>query len=411
MTDRRLAKILRIDSEGAPRDGKIYGKLGSVGLNDLLQLLGMGHRTATVRLENRGQQGRIYFRDGVLLHATAGSTEGERALLKLVNWLDADFVVEDGLEGNPPATISKNPDAVMLGLLTRLDEGWVPEMTPFPLLDRPTTSPTVLDTRPKPRTPPRPRPRRTRRPAKVLIAATSMVLAAAAAAVAFIYPRTDLTGLPPVSVAGLPGISPGESGIAAEILQGSIDDGRRDAATVLAAHGLSLSGPQTLGANGGDEVPQVGDGAAAAEPEVPPAPAAPEFGHLLVVVEPWAEVAVDGVEKGQTPLPELRLTAGGHQLVLSNPNFVGVIRDRVQVIAGQSVQRRYSFNDSGTLRLLVRPWADVYVDGRHAGQTPIGALPLPPGSHTIVMRHPELGEKSAVVEVFRDRETVLEVEM
>ena len=94
---------------------------------------------------------------------------------------------------------------------------------------------------------------------------------------------------------------------------------------------------------------------------------------------------------------------------LSNPSVVGVIHDRVQVIAGQSVQRRYSFKESGRLRLLVRPWADVTVDGRHAGQTPMEALRLPPGRHTIVMRHPELGEKSAVVEVFQDRETVLEV--
>ncbi len=408
MTDRRRLKTLRIGAEGAPRDGRIYGKLGSVGLNDILQLLGMGHRTATVRLENQGQQGRIYFRDGVLLHATAGSTEGERALLKLVNWQDADFVIEDGLEGNPPATISKNVDAVMLGLLTRLDEGWVPEMTPFPLLNRPTTSPTVLDARPKPRTPPRPRP--ARRPPKVFIAAASMVLTAAAAALALIYPRTDLTALPPVSVAGRETIPP-ENGIAAEILQGSMDEGRRDAAEVLAAHGLSLVSSHILGANGGDAVPPIEDGDAASDPEVPSAPAAPEFGQLLVLVEPWGEVTVDGVEKGQTPFPEMRLTAGGHELVLSNPNFVGVIRDRVQVIAGQSVQRKYSFNDSGTLRLLVRPWADVYVDGRHAGQTPIRTLQVPPGRHTIVLRHPELGEKSAVVEVFQDRETVLEVEM
>jgi hypothetical protein len=413
MTSRRLLKTWRGGPEGASRDDRIYGKLGSVGLNDILQLLGMAHRTATVRLEHQGQQGRIYFRDGVLLHATAGSTEGERALLKLVNWHDADFVIEDGLEGNPPATISKNVDAVMLGLLTRLDEGWVPEMTPFPQLDRPTTSPAVLDSRPRPRTPPRPRPRRSRRPGRtVLIAgAATVVLAAAGAAVALIYPRTDLTELPPVPVSGRETIPRGESGIAAEILQASIDDGPHDAATLLAARGLSLSDPTTLESNGGDGEPRVVDREAAPDPAAPAVSPQPDFGHLLVLVEPWAEVSVDGVEKGQTPLPEMRLAAGNHEIVLSNSNFVGVIRDRVQVIAGQSVQRRYSFKESGRLRLLVRPWADVYVDGRHAGQTPMEALRLPPGSHTIVLRHPELGEKSAVVEVVQDRETVLEVEM
>jgi hypothetical protein len=399
--DRRLVK----NSQSGP-DGRIYGKLGSVSLNDLLQLLGMAHRTATVRLENQGQQGKIYFRDGMLLHATAGSAEGERALLKLVNWQNADFVIEEGVEGNPPATIGKHVDAVMLGLLTRLDEGWVPEMTPFPLLDRPTTSPTVLDPRPKPRTPPKPKSHRPPRRSKIVLiaAAATLVLAAAVAAVALIYPRTDLSGLPAVSLPGLETISPAESGIAAEILQSSIHDGGRDVALVLAAHGLSLSEPEILEPSNMEPAPPI-------EPPAAPRVAPPESGQLLVVVEPWAEVTVDGVSKGQTPLPELLLSAGNHELVLSNPNFVGVIRDRVQVIGGRSVRRRYSFNASGSLRLLVRPWADVYVDGRHAGQTPMKALRLPPGSHTILMRHPELGEKSAVVEVFQDRETVLEVEM
>jgi hypothetical protein len=244
----------------------------------------------------------------------------------------------------------------------------------------------------------------------LVAAAATMILAAAAGAVALMYPRTDLAGLPIVSHAP-ERVATGESGIAAEILRASIGESDGDAAAVLTAHGLSLDHPPAVEANGGNGEPPIGDEVPAPEPEAPPAPRTPDFGHLLVLVEPWAEVAVDGIERGQTPLPEMRLTAGSHELVLSNPSFVGVIRDRVQVIGGQSVQRRYSFKASGTLRLLVRPWADVYVDGRHAGQTPMGALRLPPGTHTLVMRHPELGEKSAVVEVFQDRETVLEVEM
>ncbi len=216
------------------------------------------------------------------------------------------------------------------------------------------------------------------------------------------YPRTDLDGLPAVSFASLEA-SASDQSIAGEILRESIDDSGSDAAAVLAAHGLSLESPETEG------VAPLAE--SATEPETSIAPPAPELGQLLVVVEPWGEVAVDGVVKGQTPIPELRLAAGGHEILLSNPNFVGVIRDRVQVIAGQVVQRKYSFNESGTLRLLVRPWANVSVDGRHAGQTPMEALRLPPGRHTIVLRHPELGEKTAVVDVLRDQEAVLEVEM
>ena len=141
------------------------------------------------------------------------------------------------------------------------------------------------------------------------------------------------------------------------------------------------------------------------------APKAPELGQLLVIAEPWASVAVDGVEKGETPLSEMTLPAGNHEILLSNPNFVGVIRDRVEIRGGQTLQRKYSFDESGSLRILVKPWADVFVDGRFAGQTPLGALRVPPGKHTIVLRHPALGEKTAVVEVTRNRESLLEVEM
>jgi hypothetical protein len=104
----RLLKTSRsgVQSEGGSADGRIYGRLGSVSLNDVLQLLGMTHRTATLRLNWRGQQGQIFFREGVLLHANAGPAEGERALVKLVSWTNADFIIEDGLEGDP-GTISK----------------------------------------------------------------------------------------------------------------------------------------------------------------------------------------------------------------------------------------------------------------------------------------------------------------
>jgi serine/threonine-protein kinase len=43
----------------------------------------------------------------------------------------------------------------------------------------------------------------------------------------------------------------------------------------------------------------------------------------------------------------------------------------------------------GFLLVLVRPWADVHVDGRFAGQTPLARIPLPPGAHDVRLVHPE----------------------
>jgi Domain of unknown function (DUF4388)/PEGA domain len=393
-----------------PSDGRIYGKLGSVSLNDILQLLGMAHRTATVRLQDRGQEGKIYFREGVLLHAIAGSASGEKALLKLINWDSAEFVVEDGIEGDPPATISKNVDAAMLNLLTRLDEGWVPEMTPFPQLDRPTASPAVLERRASPvsrKRPPPPRPKASAK-ARVASVAAAVVVLGAASGVALFLSGTSLEPPPPVAnvvaAAGAP--VPPSRGIAGDILQAAMNRQLLDAATVLVGHGVALSA-----AVGSNEEPAEPAAGPSPGPAAEPVPRAVGSGHLLVVVDPWALVAIDGADVGETPLTEIPLDAGSHDVVLSNPNVVGVIRDRVTVVAGQTIRKRYSFHDSGSLRVLVKPWADVYVDGRHVGQTPMGELHLPPGRHILLFRHPQLGEKTEQVEILANREKVVEVQM
>jgi len=391
----------------------MYGRLGSVSLNDVLQLLGMTGRTATVRLDWRGQQGQIFFREGVLLHAAAGAAQGERALVKLISWENADFVIEDGLDEKTPSTISKKVDAAMLDVMTRMDEGWAPEMTPFPMLDRVTTSAAVLDqkVRRAARKPPVPRRAAHRRiPIVAVLAATVALVVLTGMSFALFYQSADLGDLPSLSRVPVAETAPESGGgIAYDVLKASIK-GRGDGIDVLASHGVSLATPPDPAGAGAErsmaEARQASVALIANE-----VPREPGFGQLLVVAEPWAQVAVDGVERGETPLTEMRLAAGSHEILISNPNFVGVIRDRVQIDAGETVQRKYSFNESGSLRLLVKPWADVYVDGRHAGQTPLDALRVPPGRHAIRLRHPQLGEKTVIVEVFRDRETLLEVEM
>jgi serine/threonine protein kinase len=47
----------------------------------------------------------------------------------------------------------------------------------------------------------------------------------------------------------------------------------------------------------------------------------PATGWLLVLVTPWADVSVDGVVVGQTPLPRIPVTAGTHSVLLTHPAF------------------------------------------------------------------------------------------
>jgi hypothetical protein len=51
------------------------------------------------------------------------------------------------------------------------------------------------------------------------------------------------------------------------------------------------------------------------------------------------------------------------------------------------------------VNLNARPWADVFVDGKNVGQTPIGNLSLAIGTYEVVFRHPEFGERRQTLTV------------
>ena len=65
----------------------------------------------------------------------------------------------------------------------------------------------------------------------------------------------------------------------------------------------------------------------------------------------------------------------------------------------------------GTVNLNASPWAEVWIDGRRVGETPIGNLAVPIGPHEIVFRHPELGEKKQAVSVTTGAPVRLSVSM
>jgi hypothetical protein len=51
----------------------------------------------------------------------------------------------------------------------------------------------------------------------------------------------------------------------------------------------------------------------------------------------------------------------------------------------------------GTVNINAMPWAEVWLDGRDLGQTPLGNVQIPIGSRELVFRHPDLGERRATV--------------
>ncbi len=105
-----------------------------------------------------------------------------------------------------------------------------------------------------------------------------------------------------------------------------------------------------------------------------------------------------GTLVGTTDMPRILLPAGAHELELVN-SALGFREVRsVQVTAGQATTVGLKL-PMGTISINALPWAEVWIDGQRAGETPIGNLSIAIGNHDVVFRHPELGEQKRTVAV------------
>jgi hypothetical protein len=102
-----------------------------------------------------------------------------------------------------------------------------------------------------------------------------------------------------------------------------------------------------------------------------------------------------GVTWGRRPL---RLPVGAHTLELVNDSLE--FRTTVVVdVRPAGVMTVIVAVPHGALTVTAVPWAEVTVAGRRVGRTPLGNLAVPIGTHEVVWRHPELGERRQDVTV------------
>ena len=122
-----------------------------------------------------------------------------------------------------------------------------------------------------------------------------------------------------------------------------------------------------------------------------------ESGWLAISGVP-VRIMENGTLLGSTETPRILLPAGSHELELTNTALGYRVTRTVQVVAGQTVSITLQA-PQGTVSINALPWAEVWVDGKPAGETPIGNLSLPIGNHELLFRHPELGEQRKTVTV------------
>ena len=92
---------------------------------------------------------------------------------------------------------------------------------------------------------------------------------------------------------------------------------------------------------------------------------------------------------------------GSHQLELVNAELG--YRSTLNVVFrdGEIRPVRVSL-PSGRLNVNAQPWATVSIDGREIGETPLANIELSIGPHVVVLKHPQLGERTETVVVRAD---------
>jgi len=101
---------------------------------------------------------------------------------------------------------------------------------------------------------------------------------------------------------------------------------------------------------------------------------------------------------GLTETSRLMLTPGDHQLTLSDEKTGFRVSRAVRITPGQTTTVAIDVPRSA-VNFNAIPWAEVWVDGERAGETPIGNHMLPLGNHQVELRHPQLGTKRLTLSV------------
>lgn len=121
-------------------------------------------------------------------------------------------------------------------------------------------------------------------------------------------------------------------------------------------------------------------------------------GWLAITSEVPLQVRENGTVVGTTDTPRILLPAGAHELELVNAGLDYRIARSVRITAGQTATLGLRA-PMGTLSVNALPWAEVWIDGQRAGETPIGNFSIAIGNHELLFRHPELGEQRMTVAV------------
>jgi hypothetical protein len=140
------------------------------------------------------------------------------------------------------------------------------------------------------------------------------------------------------------------------------------------------------------------------------ASAGPVSGWMTLHSPVTVDIRENGRMVGTSDTDKIMMAAGRHDVELVNETLGYRATRTIQVPPGKVLSLSIDM-PMGSININAAPWAEVWMDGRRVGETPIGNLPVSIGPHEIVFRHPQLGEKRQAVSVTLKAPVRLSVDM
>lgn len=133
-------------------------------------------------------------------------------------------------------------------------------------------------------------------------------------------------------------------------------------------------------------------------------------GWLSATTEVPLQIFEGGKLIGSTESDRIMLPVGDHSFEFANDSLGFRATRAVKIVAGQTATVAMPL-PRAPMSFNAVPWAQVWIDGQPLGETPIGNVMQTIGSHQVIFRHPELGERRVTAVVTLNQTARVAIDM
>ena len=137
---------------------------------------------------------------------------------------------------------------------------------------------------------------------------------------------------------------------------------------------------------------------------------APVSGWISITAPAELQIFESDRLLGTSRTDRIMVAAGRHDIEISNEALGFRTTQSIQVAPGQVARLRPDW-PMGTIAINATPWANVTLDGKELGETPVGNTSVAIGTHEVIFRHPQLGEQRITATVTANSPARLSVDM